>query len=276
MCYPELSGTYMLGLSRNTWFGIGGVLLAVVLFLGFTGDDEPKDDDAKAADAKNKNKRKGKKRRDKAAVVEAGGLGIAKVCAKLDCSDAQLESFKAMVKDHRTQTSAQRRALAAAHAKIAAELAEETLDTAALDLAFAEAAEQRAAIDENARAVLEAMHGKLAGPQREALAKLVARHGPTMLLARPADGGNASKVSKPGRPGKKGRRKGRKNETKSMQFQMRKTVAEGGTEGDGLSAPPIQMPKRSGAARTAPDQDGEEFDDEDAPEEDALDDEPQE
>ena len=260
MCYPELSGSCMFGLSRNTWFGIGGVLLAVVLFLGFSGDDEPEGDEAKAADAKSKNKRKRKKRRDKTAVVEAGGLGIAKVCAKLDCSEAQLESFKAMVKDHRNQTSTQRRALAAAHANIASQLAEETLDTAALDAAFADAAQQRTAIDDHARGVLEAMHGKLAGPQREALAKLVARHGPTMLLARPADAAptNASKGSRKKGKGKRGRKKGKKG----MQFQMRKTVpsAKGGTGGDdGIAAPPIQLPERS---------------DEEALDEDALDEAP--
>ena len=232
----------MLGLSRNTWFAIGGVLLVGVLYFGFSGDDEPADD-AKVENGKKKNKRKKKKRSDKGAVVE-GGVGVGKMCAKLDCSEAQLNSFKEMVKQHRKQTSAQRRALAGAHAKIAAEIAEDTLDTAALDDAFADAAEQRAAIDNGAREVLEAMHGKLSAEQREGLAKLVARHGPTMLLARPADGGE-SKKSAAGK-GKKGKRKGKgkKGKRKSLQLEAKtKDESAGDTdEGDGLSAPPIQLP----------------------------------
>lgn len=231
----------MLGLSRNTWFAIGGVLLVGVLYFGFSGDDESAED-AKVENGKKKNKRKKKKRSDKGAVVE-GGVGVGKMCAKLDCSEAQLNAFKEMVKQHRKQTSTQRRALAGAHAKIAAEIAEDTLDTAALDDAFADAAEQRAAIDNDARGVLEAMHGKLSAEQREGLAKLVARHGPTMLLARPADGGDSRKSAKG--KGKKGKRKGKKGKRKSLQFEAKTKDASpaGDTDGgDGLSAPPIQLP----------------------------------
>ncbi|MCR9162265.1 MAG: hypothetical protein ACE37F_31050 [Nannocystaceae bacterium] len=230
----------MLGLSRNTLFAVGGVLLVGVLYLGFSGSDDATEEDAKVATGKKKNKRK-KKRSNKGTVSE-GGVGVAKMCAKLDCSEAQLTSFKDMVKAHRKQTSTQRRALAGAHAKIAAELAEETLDTAALDDAFADAAEQRAAIDDDARGVLEAMHGKLSGPQREGLAKLVARHGPTMLLARPADGDSHKKSAKA--KGKKGKRKGKgKRSSLRLEAKTKSAAPAGDTDAaDGLSAPPIQRP----------------------------------
>jgi uncharacterized membrane protein len=224
----------MLGLSRNTWFAIGGVLLVGVLYFGFSGDDDAAKGD-KVENRKKKGKRK-KKRSDKGTVAQ-GGVGVGKMCAKLDCSEAQLKSFKEMVKQHRKQTSAQRRALAGAHAKIAAEIAEETLDTEALDDAFADAGEQREAIDASARGVLEAMHGKLSAPQRETLAKLVARHGPTMLLARSTDGEGSK--SGPKRKRKRGGKKGRKSKRKSIQLRG---AANGDTDGgDGLSAPPIQL-----------------------------------
>lgn len=225
----------MLGLSRNTWFAIGGVLLVGVLYFGFSGDDESAEG-AKVEDGKKKSKRKKKKRSDKGAVVE-GGVGVGKMCAKLDCSEAQLNSFKEMVKQHRKQTSPQRRALAGAHAKIAAEIAEDTLDTIALDDAFTDAAEQRAAIDNDARGVLEAMHGKLSAEQREALAKLVARHGPTTLLARPPAGGESTK-------GKKGRRKGKKRrKSQPLGAKTKGELPAGDTDAAaGLKAPPIQLP----------------------------------
>ncbi len=227
----------MLGLSRNTWFAVGGVMLVGVLYFGFSSDEEA-GEDAKVVSGKKKNKGKKKKRSDKSAVVE-GGVGVGKMCAKLDCSEAQLEAFKEMVKQHRKQTSTQRRALAGAHAKIAAEIAEDTLDTAALDEAFADAADQRAAIDNDARGVLEAMHGKLSAEQREGLAKLVARHGPTMLLARPADEDENKKSSK----GKKGKRKKGKRKSLQLEAKTKSAPPEGDTDGgDGLAAPPIQLP----------------------------------
>ncbi len=191
----------MLGLSRNTWFGIGGVLLAVVLYVGFSrGDDAKKADDAVAAQKKKKG---GKKRKKKPAAIAEGGIGVGKVCARLDCSAEQLSSLKSTVKEHRKRTSTNRRALAEAHAKIAAELAEAELDTIALDDAYAAAQNERSAIDDDARSVLESFHGTLTASQREGLAKLVARHGPTMLLARPAAGSDNKKRSG-------GRRKGRR------------------------------------------------------------------
>lgn len=194
----------MLGLSRNTWFLVGGVMLVVVLYFGFSGDDGDAKDDA-TAQAKKGKKRKGKGKRDKARGGESGGVGVGKMCAKIDCSEAQLSSFKGMVKEHRKNTSSQRRGLAEAHAKMAAELAEDTIDTEALDEAFEDATAHRAEMDNSARGVLEAMHAKLSSAQRESLAKMVARHGPSMLLARPATGAPKSKSkSKP--KSKKGRR----------------------------------------------------------------------
>ena len=96
-----------------------------------------------------------------------------------------------------------------------------------------------------------------------------------MLLARP-EGGSASKAAKDGKPGKKGRKKGTQGQ-QGLQFEMRKTATEaaGGTGGDGLSAPPIRLPKRSGLAPGQdqdPEQDpveadAEDLDDEPAPEE---------
>lgn len=197
----------MLGLSRNTWFFIGGVMLVVVLYLGFSGDDSDANEDASAQAnkaKKRKGKGRGKGKRDKSRGGESGGVGVGKMCAKIDCSEAQLSSFKGMVKEHRKNTTSQRRGLAEAHAKIAAELAEDTIDTEALDEAFEDALTHRADMDNSARGVLEAMHAKLSAAQREGLAKLVARHGPSMLLSRPT-GGPQKSGSKKGR-----RKKGKK------------------------------------------------------------------
>lgn len=167
-------------------------MLVVVLYLGFSGgDDDVKADPTTQGKKGKKSKRKGK--RDKARAGESGGVGVGKMCAKLDCSEAQLASFKGMVKEHRKNTSSQRRGLAEAHAKIAAELAEDAIDTAALDDAFEDATTQRAEMDNSARGVLEAMHAKLSSAQRESLAKMVARHGPSMLLSRPAAGSKRPK-----------------------------------------------------------------------------------
>ena len=254
----------MLGLSRNIWFGIGGVLLAVVLYVGLSGDGTPDDDKAKVQAGKRKKGRKKKKKDNKASASESGGLGTGKLCAKLDCSEAQLDSFKGMIKEHRKQTSSARRALAEAHAKIAAELAEETLDTAELDDAYAAASEHRQAIDASARGVLESMHGKLSTPQREALAKLVARHGPTVLLSRPSGAPGKAK----GKPrGKKGRRK--KGKHKGLRLNARQPKAQvdpapsatSGAAPDEAEAPaeqpetpsPTEPPAPSDSAPAAPD-----------------------
>ncbi|MEM6292309.1 MAG: hypothetical protein AAGA54_13630 [Myxococcota bacterium] len=192
-------------MSRNTLFVIGGALLAVVLYFGYAGGDEAEPDDAKVA-AKKKKGAKKKKHSKRAPSGSEGGVGVGKMCAKLDCSEAQLKSFKSMVKDHRKQTTANRRALKEAYALIAAEYAEDALDTAALDDAFAQVLEERSAIDVHARGVLEAMHGKLTAQQREGLAKLVALHGPTTLLERPkhADANKGRKGK-----GRKGKHKGK-------------------------------------------------------------------
>ncbi len=235
----------MLGLSRNTWFGLGGVLLAVALYLGFSkADDEQGADesgDAVAADKKGGHKR-GKKRSKKPAAAADGGLGAGKMCARLDCSEAQLGALKSMLKEHRSQTSGNRRALAEANAKIAAELAEAELDVAALDDAFASAATEQSAIDANARAVLESLHGELNEPQREALAKMVARHGPTMLLARPA-----SDSKRRGGGNRKGRKRGRGGRSAGGSLQ-------GMTAGDparagGLNAKNAKVDAQSNRAR---------------------------
>lgn len=180
-------------------------MLVVVLYFGFSGDDGDAKNDPTAQSKKGKGKRRGKGKRDTGRKGESGGVGIGKMCAKLDCSKAQLSSFKGMVREHRKNTGSQRRGLAEAHAKIAAELAEDTIDTAALDEAFADATTRRAEIDNSARGVLEAMHAKLSGEQREGLAKMVARHGPSMLLSRPAAG---SKTPKKPKSKKRGRKKG--------------------------------------------------------------------
>ena len=200
-------------------------MLVVVLYLGFTGEDgDAKKDDptAQGKKAKAKHKRKGK--RDKARVTESGGVGVGKMCAKIDCSEAQLASFKSMVKEHRKNTSRQRRGLAEAHAKIAAELAEDRLDTDALDEAFEDATTHRSEMNNSARGVLEAIHTKLSAAQREGLAKMVARHGPSVLLSRPSTG---SKKSKKPRSKKRRRKSGLTLRSASAH---REAVVDSGTE----------------------------------------------
>ncbi len=231
----------MLGLSRNTWFLIGGALLVVVLYLGFSGDDDAQDDTTAQG---TKGKRKHKSKRDKGSSGESGGVGVGKMCAKLECSEAQLTSFKDMVKEHRKNTSSQRRGLAEAYARIAAELAEETIDNVALDDAFEDAAGHRAEIENGARGVLEAMHAKLSGTQREGLAKMVARHGPSMLLSRPSTG---TKAPKKGKPAKKGTRK------KGMTLRSRSvpSAALGGSAQPATADPAaLSRPSKAGIART--------------------------
>lgn len=184
-------------------------MLVVVLYLGFSGEDEDtKGDPTAQAKKSKKGKRKGK--RDKGRDGESGGVGVGKMCAKLDCSEAQLASFKGMVKEHRKNTTSHRRGLAEAHAKIAAEFAEDTIDSAALDDAFEDATAHRAEMDHSARGVLEAMHAKLSDTQRESLAKMIARHGPSMLLSRPAAGSKKPKSKSRKKPKSKSRKGGRK------------------------------------------------------------------
>jgi len=206
----------MLGLSRNTWFLVGGVMLVVVLYFGFSGgDDDAKKDDA-TAQAKKGKKRRGKGKRDKTRGGESGGVGVGKMCAKIDCSEAQLASFRGMVKEHRKNTSSQRRGLAEAHAKMAAELAEDTIDTDALDEAFEDATAHRAEMDNSARGVLEAMHAKLSAAQRESLAKMVARHGPALLLSRPSAGASRSTSKSKPKAKKSRRKKGKKQRAQPL------------------------------------------------------------
>jgi len=247
----------MLGLPRNIWFGIGGVLLAVVLYLGFSGDDAPGEGEAKVARKKKGTKKKGTKKSERSRgsnVSEAGGVGVSKMCARLDCTQAQLEAFKAMAKAHRKETSAQRRALAEAHAQIAAEFAEEALDAAAIDAAYDAMATQRSSIDDSARGVLEALHAKLSTPQREALAKLVARHGPTMLLARPA--GTKSRAGKRGRRGKRRGRKKKGSRRTGPTFEARQAppaAPEAGGTGDAQDdEATLEEPERTAIADEAP------------------------
>ncbi|MGH1345425.1 MAG: periplasmic heavy metal sensor [Nannocystales bacterium] len=230
----------MLGLSRNTWFLIGGVMLVVVLYFGFAGDEGDAKDDA-TAQAKKGKKRKGKRKREKTRAGDSSGVGVGKMCAKIDCNEAQLASFKSMVKEHRKNTSSQRRGLAEAHAKIAAELAEDTLDTEALDEAFEDATAHRAEMDNSARGVLEAMHAKLSAPQRESLAKMVARHGPSMLLARPS-----ATSKKPQSKPKKGRRR-KKGKTSRAQLDQDAFQAEN-TEQDEAPAAELSAAPQAGLA----------------------------
>lgn len=241
----------MLGLSRNTWFLIGGVMLVVVLYLGFSGDDNDANEDPsaqanKANKRKGKGKGKGKGKRDKGRSGESGGVGVGKMCAKIDCSEAQLSSFKGMVKEHRKNTASQRRGLAEAHAKIAAELAEDTIDTEALDEAFEDALTHRAEMENSARGVLEAMHAKLSAAQREGLAKLVARHGPSMLLSRPA-----------GAPQKSGNKKSRRKKGKkqrahpSDRFPTEKSAAAPGDESDPAPAVEFSRAPQAGLSPAA-------------------------
>jgi uncharacterized membrane protein len=244
---------YMFGLSRNTWFAIGGVMLAVVLYLGFSGGDDAAsgDDDKVVRKSKGKGKGKGKGKRAGGSGGERGGMGIGKVCARLECSETQLSSFRTLVKGHRTETKTQRRSLAEAHAKIAAELAEDTLNSAALDEAFAAVATERSAIDASARRVLETMHAQLSWTQRETLAKLVARHGPTLLLARPTPGS-----SKKGRGKGKGKGKGRrkkKGKRKKGHKGGTRTTPEAGTPAEGTEpADSPEAPEGAAEAKAPP------------------------
>ncbi len=193
----------MFGLSRNTLFAIGGVMLAIVLWIGFSGDDEAEDAAAKTG----QNKKGGKKHRGKSRTSGSeGGMGVGKMCVKLDCTPEQLAELKALVKDYRKQTSGDRRALKEAYALLATEYAAEELDEAGLDDAFDAVSEHRATLDGQARLVLDRLHGSLTDEQREGLARLVAAHGPTQLLARPAHGSDSGWKS-----GKKRRRKGKKS-----------------------------------------------------------------
>ncbi len=235
MCYPGTSGVLMFGLSRNTLFIIGGALLAVVLYFGYSGGDEAEEDGATVATKKKKRSKK-KKHGKRPSSGGEGGIGVGKMCAKLDCSEVQLSSFKTMVKDHRKQTTPNRRALKEAYALIAAEYAEDDLDTAALDDAFARVLEERSAIDAHARGVLEAMHGKLTTQQREGLAKLVALHGPTRLLERPkhGDSGKGRKGHKKGHRGK-GHKKGHRG--KAAKLEGAKAAAP-----SGAAMPPSRVP----------------------------------
>ena len=237
----------MLGLSRNVWFGIGGVMLAVVLYLGFSGGDAAEGSkDAQAQKAKSK-KGKGKRKKRVAGGGDGGGVGIGKVCARLDCSKEQLTAFKALVKEHRKGTAPQRRGLSEAHVKIAAELSEDTLDTAALDEAYADAAQQQAQLDASARGVLVAMHAQLSSAQREALAKMVARHGPTKLLARPSSASPAR--SKKGRK-KRGRRrrKGKKKDGQAPAEAEGEAAADAPADGEAPEAPAPAEPEAPAAA----------------------------
>lgn len=199
----------MFGLSRNVLFGIGGVLLAIVLYIGFSSGDEEAEaeEDAKADNGKRKRGKAGRRGRKHADNKKQGRP----LCARLHCGEEQEAQVATVLTEFERSATEAQRGIRSANAAIASALGDEEIDDAELGEAFDTLAEHRESRDGAVRVAIAGVHAVLSEVQREKLARHIAKDGPLALLTAEEHSGKGKGKGKRGKgkgKGKRGKGKG--------------------------------------------------------------------